>query len=348
MNKIIEQDLNKVQENLKEFEDKIKGKTFLITGGAGFIGSWFCDVVDRFGGRIICIDNLSSGSKKNIEHLIGKDNFVFVEDDMLNYEHKEKTDYVIHMASIATPPIYMKYSIETLDSNILGIRKMLEIVKQDKARRFLFTSTSEVYGDPPDEEIPTKETFYGLVNSYGPRCMYDEGKRAAEAYCYSYFQRHKLPIRIARIFNTYGPRLDVASTSQYGRALIKFVHQAINNNPITIYGDGKQTRSFCYITDQLTGLFKLLLTPGIDGEVINIGNSGEFTILELANKAIKLSGSNSEVSLNSPANYNLKDDPRRRCANIEKAKEKLNYSSQVKLDEGLKRVITWMKSMRGA
>jgi len=345
MDKIVEEDLEILHKNLSGFEDKIKDKTFLVTGGAGFLGSWFCDVVIGFGGKVICVDNITSGSKKNIEHLIKDKNFKFVQENILEYDHKEKVDYVVHMASIATPPIYMKYSIETLDSNILGIRKMLEIVKQDKAKGFLFTSTSEIYGDPPDEEIPTKETFRGLVNSYGPRCMYDEGKRAAEAYCYSYFQRHKLPIRIARIFNTYGPRLDIESTSQYGRALIKFIHQAINNKPITIYGDGKQTRSFCYITDQLTGLFKLLLTPRIDGEVINIGNSVEFTILELANKAIKLSESNSEVSLNSPANYNLKDDPRRRCPNIEKAKEKLNYSPQVKLDEGLERVITWMKRM---
>lgn len=345
MHKIIEEDIRKVHENLEEFGDKIRGKTFLVTGGAGFIGSWFCDIVDSLGGKIICVDNLSSGSKKNIEHLIGKNNFVFIEDDVLNYEHKEKVDYIVHMASIATPPIYMKYSIETLDSNIAGIRKMLEIVRKDNAKGFLFTSTSEVYGNPPDEQIPTVETFHGIVNSYGARCMYDEGKRAAEAYCYSYFQRYKLPIRIARIFNTYGPRLDVESTSQYGRALIKFVHQAINENPITVYGDGKQTRSFCYITDQLVGLFKLLLTPGLDGEVINIGNPREYTILDLANMTVKVAQSNSQVSLNSPANYSLKDDPRRRCPNIDKAKSKLSYAPQVSLHEGLARVVSWMKSM---
>jgi UDP-glucuronate decarboxylase len=343
MSKIIEEDLKFLHASLTEFEDKIKGKTFLITGGSGFLGSWFSDVVIGFGGKVICIDNLSSGSKKNIEHLMGNENFVFVEQDFLQFEPKEKIDYIVHMASIATPPLYMKFPIETLDSNIIGTKKLLELAMREKVRGFLFMSTSEIYGNPPDEQIPTKENFHGIVNSFGPRCMYDEGKRAAEAYCYSFYQKNNLPIRISRTFNTYGPRLDVESTSQYGRALIKFVYQALKGNPITVYGDGKQTRSFCYITDQIEGLFKLLLTPGIDGEVFNIGNPNEFSIIELAKKIVSLTGSKSQVSLDSPSNYNLKDDPRRRCPDITKANKMFGYTPKVNLDQGLQRVVEWMR-----
>lgn len=343
MDKIIEEDLQHLHSNLAEFEDKIKGNTFLVTGGAGFLGSWFCDVVIGFGGKVICIDNVSSGSKKNIEHLVGNENFVFVEEDFLGFEPKEKIDYIVHMASIATPPLYMRFPIETLDSNIAGTRKLLELALKQKVKGFLLMSTSEIYGNPPDDQIPTKETFHGIVNSFGPRCMYDEGKRAAEAYCYSFYHKNNMPIRISRTFNTYGPRLDVESTSQYGRALIKFVHQAVNGHPITVHGDGKQTRSFCYITDQIEGLFKLLLTPGIDGEVFNVGNPVEFTIIELAKMVLKVSGSKSELSLDSPANYNLKDNPRRRCPDISKANKMLGYTPKVSLDQGLQRVVEWMR-----
>jgi nucleoside-diphosphate-sugar epimerase len=346
MNKIILEDLQLLHSNLKDFKDKIKGKTFLITGGAGFLGSWFCDVVIGFDGKVICIDNLSSGSKKNIEHLIGNKNFKLIEQDFLNYNPIEKIDYIVHMASIATPPLYMKFPIETLESNITGTKKLLDFALKNQVKGILFMSTSEIYGNPPDSEIPTKETFHGIVNSFGPRCMYDEGKRAAEAYCYSYFHKHKLPIRVSRTFNTYGPRLDVESPSQYGRSLIKFVHQAVNGNPITVYGDGNQTRSFCYITDQIEGLFKLLLMPGVDGEVFNIGNPKEFKILEMANMVVKASKSKSKVTLGSPANYNLKDDPKRRCPDITKANKMLDYTPKINLEQGLIRVIEWMEVHR--
>ena len=315
----------------------------LLAGGSGFLGSWFCDVVHLLGGKIICIDNISSGSKENIQHLIGKNNFTFVNSSILDYIPKEKPDYIVHMASIATPPLYMKFPIETLDVNINGTRKLLEIARKNDSKGFLFMSTSEVYGNPPDNLIPTKETFYGIVNSFGPRSMYDEGKRAAEAYCYSYYHKYKMPIRLSRTFNTFGPRLDVKSTSQYGRALIKFVVQALNNRPITIYGDGKQTRSFCYITDQITGLFKVLLTDGVDGEVFNIGNPKEFNVLDLAKLIVKITKSKSKITMDSPPNYNLKDNPRRRCPDITKARGMLKYLPKVNLEEGLKRVISHLE-----
>ena len=344
MDQIIQEDIQKIKKNLEPLKSKIKGKTFLVTGGAGFLGSWFCDVLDSFGARIICVDNVISGSKDNIEHLVGRKNFVFLNQNFLELDIDEKIDYIVHMASIATPPLYMKYPLETLESNIIGTRKLLDLAREKKVKGFLFMSTSEIYGSPRDEDIPTKETFHGLVSSFGPRSMYDEGKRAAEAYCYSYYQKFKIPIRVARTFNTFGPRLDVRSTSQYGRAIIKFIYQAVKNKPITVYGNGGQTRSFCYITDQIEGLFRLLLTPGADGEVFNIGNPRETNILDLAETIVKITDSTSKIDLDSPENYDLKDDPRRRCPDISKADKALGYKPKVSLEGGIKRTADWLKS----
>lgn len=339
----ISEDLASIRKNLEYLKKKIEGKTVLITGGAGFLGSWFCDVALSLGANVICVDNMSSGADANIKHLIGNDKFTLIRKSVVDFETDKKIDFVVHMASMASPPLYQKHPVDTLDSNLIGIRKTLEIAKKNNSQGFLFTSTSEVYGNPPDDKIPTSEDYYGYVNSYGPRSMYDEAKRAAEAYCYAYYKEFGVHARIARIFNTYGPRLDVKSTSQYGRALAKFIVQALANEPISIYGNGAQTRSFCYITDQITGLFKLLLSDGIDSEVINIGNSKETTIIELINKITKLTESKSKLVRDSPPNYDIRDDPRRRCPNITKAKKLLNYEPKVGLDEGLKRTISWFK-----
>jgi len=339
MQKIIEEDLKIISESLKQFKDVIKGKTFLVTGGAGFLGSWFCDVLNEFDAKIICLDNLTSGSKKNVEHLLGKKNFEFVGADVCTFRTDQKLDYIIHMATMASPPLYQKYPIQTLDASVLGTRNMLELAKQKNVKAFLFTSTSEIYGDVPNNRIPTPEDYYGYVNPYGPRSMYDEGKRVAEAYCYSYFKKFNLPIRIARIFNTYGPRLDIKATSQYGRVVVKFIDQALNGKAVTVYGDGSQTRSFCYITDQMIGLFKLLLIPNLDGEIINIGNDTEITISELAKKIIQLANSSSKMTFEPLP----KDDPRRRCPSLEKSKKLLDFYPKVNLEEGLNRLLTWVK-----
>jgi UDP-glucuronate decarboxylase len=343
MDKIIEEDVKRIKDELNNFRDRIKGNCFLVTGGAGFIGSWFCDILNEFGAEIICVDNFSTGSEFNIKHLIKNKNFQLVNDDVINFSTDRKLDYIIHMASIASPPIVQNEPIQTLDANVIGIRKMLELARGG-IKGFLFTSTSEVYGNPPDSQIPEKETYYGNVNCFGPRSMYDEGKRCGEAYCYSYWKKFGAPIRIVRIFNTYGPRLDVKSKSQYGRVLVKFIWQALNNQPITIHGNGQQTRSFCYITDQIIGLFKLLLTPHIDGEVVNIGNDKETTILDLANIIVRLSHSSSKIALNTKPDYDIGDDPIRRCPDTSKAKELLNFQPKVSLDEGLEKTITWIKT----
>jgi UDP-glucuronate decarboxylase len=335
---IITQDINTIVHDLRRFKKKIKNKKFLITGGAGFLGSWFCDVVIAMNGKVVCVDNLSSGSKKNVKHLLDNQNFEFIKADVCEFQTKKKFDYIIHMASLAAVDVYQKNPIRTLDANLVGTKNMLEIARRQKIKSFLFTSTSEVYGDA--KIIPTPETYWGNVNPYGPRSMYDEAKRAAEAYCYAYRRKYKVPIRIARIFNTYGPRLDVKSTSQYGRVVVKFIWQALNNRPLTVYGDGKQTRSFCYITDQIIGLFKLLLTPKIDGEVVNIGNDKEIRIIDLAKLVIKLINSKSKITFKPLP----PDDPKRRCPDLRKAKKLLHFKPKVGLEEGLKRMIKWCQT----
>lgn len=345
MNKIIEQDLETIAKNLESFRNKIQGKTFLITGGAGFLGSWFCDVLNKFNANIICVDNLRSGDALNVKHLLGSKNFEFIQKSFFDYVPNKQVDYIVHMASIASPPVYQKYPIETLDANILGTKRLLEFAVKMKVKAMLFTSTSEVYGNPPDDMIPTEEDYYGYVSSYGPRSMYDEGKRAAESYCYSFFKIKNTNVRISRIFNSFGPRLDIKGTSQYGRAIIKFIFQAIKNEPISIHGDGKQTRSFCYITDTIEGLFRLLLTDGIDGEVMNIGNQHEISVHELANKIIEATKSKSQIIFDSPPNYNLKDDPRRRCPDTKKAERMIGFKARVNLEEGLERIIEWTRGV---
>lgn len=312
----------------------------LVSGGAGFLGSWFCDILNSRGANIICVDNLISGSKKNIEHLESKKNFKFIKDDITNLVLLNEIDYIVHMASIASPLLYLEHPIKTLDANVFATRYMLEIAKEKKVKGFLFTSTSEIYGNPPNKMIPTPETYSGMVNTTSTRAMYDEGKRVAETYCHYYWKKHGVPVRIARIFNTYGPRMDTNLTPSYGRALVNFIKQAKANKPITVFGDGKQTRSFCYVTDTIKGLSELLFTGGLGGEIVNIGNDEEISILNLAKKITEITNSKSSIMLYSePKNYNMKDDPKRRCPDLAKARKLLNYKPEVSLDDGLRRMI---------
>ncbi len=342
----VSQDIEEVLSQVEDLREHAKDKTILISGGAGFLGSWFSDILLGLGSRVIIVDNLITGSKENVSHILDDTNFKFVEHDVSTFSTDERIDYMIHMSAIASTPLYQKHPIETLDSNILGIKNMLELARKSEVKGFLFTSTSEIYGSPPDNEIPTSEEYYGYVNSYGPRSMYDEAKRAAESYCYSYWKQFNLPIRVARIFNTYGPRLDLKETSHYGRALVKFIVRALDHEPIPAYGDGKQTRSFCYVTDQMVGLTRLLLTPGIDGEVVNIGNGNEVTILELIQRIIEKTASRSKLDPNEKPEFDLGDDPRRRCPDISKAKKLVGYEPKVDLDEGLARTIRWFRAQK--
>lgn len=305
----------------------------LITGGAGFIGSHLCDYLVKKGHYVVCLDNLITGNIDNISHLFGKKNFLFIKHNVVDYIYfKEKIDYVLHFASPASPVDYLKHPIPTLKVCSLGTHKTLGFAKEKKAK-YLLASTSEVYGDP--EVSPQKETYWGNVNPVGKRSVYDEGKRFAEAMVMAYHRFHKMDTKIVRIFNTYGERMRIND----GRCIPNFIYQALKNIPLTIYGDGKQTRSFCYISDMVDGIYKLMLSK--ENLPVNIGNPDERTILEIAEKILKLTKSKSKIIFKKLP----EDDPKQRNPDITKAKEILKWSPKVGIDEGLKRTIKWFKKI---
>jgi len=321
-----------VENLVKEFGSSFSGKRILVTGGAGFLGSWLCDVTVESSGKVDCLDNFSTSTNKNIEHLKGRMTVIAsnVEDASLS----ENYDYIFDFSSRASPDEYIHHPIETLTASSIGTMKMLELAKKGNSI-LAHASTSEIYGDP--QVVPTPESYYGYTNSIGIRSCYDEGKRFAEALCMAYFRQNKVNVRMTRIFNSYGPR--IRADGLYGRALPRFISQALRGEPITIYGDGKQTRSFCYVTDTIRGILKLATIRGSGGLIVNIGNPNEMTILDLAQKIIQHTKSNSDIVF-SPL---MQDDPKRRCPSITRAKEILGWSPVVGLDEGLERTIIWFK-----
>ncbi|MDI6810229.1 MAG: SDR family oxidoreductase [archaeon] len=328
-------EVEEIIRNLGDIPTRIEGKRVLVTGGAGFLGSWICEVLAEQGAKVICLDNLVSGLKSNIDPLMDKANFTFIQHDITQpIFFDEPLDIVMHLASRASPFEFEKYPIQILKANTLGIWIALGIAKKHKAR-FLYTSTSEVYGDAT--EIPTSEEYRGNVNPIGQRSCYDEAKRCGESYVMAYKLQHDLDTRIARIFNTYGSRMRAEGV--YGRVVPRFIDQALSNKPITIFGDGSQTRSFCYVTDQVEGLLKLTFSERAEGEVVNIGSDKEITILELAKLVNKLINSSSEMEFHPLP----KDDPSRRKPDISKAKKLLDWTPKVELEEGLGRTIEWFK-----
>lgn len=299
----------------------------VITGAAGFIGSHLCDRFIAEGDEVIAIDNFITGSPENIEHLFGNPRFKFIYYDITNYTHVPgNVDYVLHFASPASPVAYMAYPIQTLKVGALGTHKMLGLAKE-KSARFLLASTSEVYGDPLVH--PQKEDYWGNVNPIGVRGVYDEAKRYAEAITMAYHRYHNVQTRIARIFNTYGPRMKPDD----GRAIPSFIYQALQNQDVTVFGDGSQTRSICYIDDLVEGIFRLLLSDVVDP--VNIGNPDEITILELAELIIKLCNSRSRIVFRDLP----EDDPKIRQPDISKAIELLGWKPKVNRYEGLGRTI---------
>ena len=305
-----------------------EGKKVAITGGAGFIGSWLCDVLVSYGSQVVCIDNLVSGRRENIAHLMGKTNFSFVMESVERWDTKEKYDIIIHAASIPNPDHYVKKPVETALSNAIATHKLLELSrKQDSL--FLYMSSSEVYGDA--ELVPTPEWYAGRLDPVGPRSCYYESKRFGETLCMAYHKQYGVDVRICRLFNCYGPRLDTGSS--YSRVIPRFVEQARKGEPITVHGDGKQTRSFCYITDAVGGILLMLVNKNCVARPVNIGNPEEISILDLAVKIKKLTGSESEIIFEPPR----PNDPRRRCPDISLAKELLGWEPAVALDEGLMR-----------
>ena len=296
----------------------------VITGGAGFLGSHLCDYFIEKGWDVLCLDNLVTGTNSNIEHLLQNPRFKFAQQDVSKFIDVEgPVDVVMHFASPASPPDYLKFPIQTLKVGALGTHNALGLAMAKKAR-FMQASTSECYGDP--EVSPQPETYWGHVNPVGPRGVYDEAKRFAEAITMAYHRYHGVDTRIVRIFNTYGPRMRLND----GRALPNFLYQALVGEPITVYGDGKQTRSFCWVGDLVEGIYRLLESN--EHEPTNIGNPAEITILEFAERVRALVGTSAPI-----VHHELPvDDPKQRCPDITKAKRILKWEPKVKLEEGLR------------
>jgi UDP-glucuronate decarboxylase len=333
--KMKKEEIEVIRRNLGGIRKSIEDKNVLVTGGAGFLGSWICEVLIAQGAKVICLDNLVSGLKFNILHLMDEDNFKFVQHDITQPIFFDETiDVVMHLASRASPFEFEKFPIQILKANTLGIWVTLGIAKKHKAR-FLYTSTSEVYGSAA--EIPTSEVYRGNVNPVGPRSCYDEAKRCGESFVIAYKMQHDLDVRIARIFNTYGPRMRAEGV--YGRVVPRFVEQALSNKPLTVFGDGSQTRSFCYVKDQIEGLLRLVFIEEAEGEVVNMGGDEEIKIIMLANMIKRLTNSTSEIVFKELP----EDDPTRRKPDISKAKKLLDWKPKVKLEEGLKRTIEWFE-----
>jgi dTDP-glucose 4,6-dehydratase len=309
-------------------------KIAIVTGGAGFLGSHLCDKFIKENCKVICIDNLITGNPNNIAHLFGNPNFEFIKHDITNYIFVPgQVDYILHFASPASPIDYLKLPIQTLKVGSLGTHKVLGLAKEKKAR-ILLASTSEVYGDPNIH--PQKEDYWGNVNPVGPRGVYDEAKRFAEAITMAYNRYHGVDTRIVRIFNTYGPRMRLND----GRALPAFVDQALKNEDITVFGDGTQTRSFCYVDDLVDGIYKLLMSDEI--YPVNIGNPDEITIKQFAEEVIRITGTKSKIVYKELP----EDDPKVRQPDISKAKSLLNWFPKVGREEGLKRTIDYFLEQR--
>lgn len=310
-------------------------KNIVVTGGAGFLGSHLCDYLLAKGERVVCVDSLFTGSRDNIKHLVDNENFIFIRHDIIDPLHLDdrRIDQIYNLACPASPIHYQINAVRTIKANTIGVINMLGMAKRHDARIFQ-ASTSEVYGDP--DVHPQPESYKGSVNTIGPRSCYDEGKRVAEALFFDYHRQHGFGIRIARIFNTYGPRM----AKNDGRVVSNFIVQALNDEDITIYGDGKQTRSFCYVSDLIEGFYRLMNHEEFKGPV-NIGNPGEFTIMELAEKTIEMTGSKSKIIYKELP----KDDPKQRRPDISLAKEKLDWEPTIPLDDGLKKTIDYFKTV---
>lgn len=308
-------------------------KRILITGGAGFLGSHLCDKLIEQGHEVLCVDNYFTGSKKNVEHLMGHPRFELMRHDV-TFPLYVEVDEIYNLACPASPIHYQWDPVQTTKTSVLGAINMLGLAKRVKAK-ILQASTSEVYGDP--EIHPQPESYWGKVNPVGIRSCYDEGKRCAETLFFDYWRQHKIKIKVVRIFNTYGPRMHPND----GRVVSNFIVQALNNQDITIYGDGTQTRSFCYVDDLLEAMVRMMNTDDDFTGPINIGNPNEFSMLELAELVLKLTNSKSKIILHPLP----QDDPKQRQPDVALAKSALNWEAGIYLEEGLKKTIAHFKDL---
>ena len=310
-----------------------QNKRVLITGGAGFLGSHLCDRLVAEDFEVLCVDNCFTGTRQNIFHLLNKPNFEFIRHD-ITFPLYLEVDEIYNLACPASPVHYQFDPVQTTKTSVHGAINMLGLAKRVKAK-ILQASTSEVYGDP--DVHPQPETYWGRVNPIGPRSCYDEGKRCAETLFFDYYRQHNLKIKVVRIFNTYGPRMHPND----GRVVSNFIVQALKNRDITVFGDGTQTRSFCYVDDLIEGMIRMMNGPDDFTGPVNLGNPDEFTILELAKKIIKITGSKSKIVFKPLP----QDDPMQRRPDISLAKEKLKWQPTVKLDQGLKRTIEYFDTI---
>ncbi len=308
----------------------------LVTGGAGFLGSHLCDRLLVEGYRVLCVDNFATGGRSNVAHLDDNPSFELLDHDITKpFTPEERPAVVFHLASPASPPAYYRLPIETLEVGSIGTKNALEVARQTGAR-FLLTSTSEVYGDP--EITPQPETYNGNVSCTGPRSVYDEAKRYAEALVTAYRRLYGMETRTVRIFNTYGPRLQPDD----GRAISNFIKQALSGEPLTVYGDGSQTRSFCYVSDLIEGI--LALARSDFAEPVNIGNPDERTILDIAHTVQRLTGTDSPIEFHPLP----QDDPMQRCPDINRARTILGWEPSVSLEDGVEKTIRWFSSSTAA
>lgn len=308
-------------------------KKILVTGGAGFLGSHLCDRLIEQGHEVLCLDNLFTGTKRNVEHLLGHPRFEFMRHDV-TFPLYVEVDEIYNLACPASPVHYQHDPVATIKTSVHGAINMLGLAKRLRAKIFQ-ASTSEVYGDP--QVHPQTEEYWGHVNPIGIRSCYDEGKRCAETLFFDYHRQHDVRIKVARIFNTYGPRMHPND----GRVVSNFIMQALDNKPITIYGDGEQTRSFCYVDDLITGFLRLMNSEENVTGPINLGNPREFTIRELAEEVIRLTGSGSKLEI-LPLPL---DDPKQRQPDINRAEKELNWSPKIELEEGLAKTIKYFKNI---
>ena len=330
MNSVIQEDLRRIIESVQS--GAFEGKHSLVSGGAGFLGSWIIDVLLLSGSTVTCVDNLTTGAYDNIRHLRHTKGFKFDKTDVCKYSGNPKVDVVFHLASRPAPDDYQKHPIETALSNSEGTHKMLELGRRRDARVF-YASSSEVYGDPP--EFPTSESCEGRVNPLGPRSCYDEGKRFGESLCKAYQDQYGLDIRVGRIFNSYGPRL--RADGSYGRVISRFIQQAIVGASLTVFGDGSQTRSFCYVSDTVTAIMRFTAKNHPTYFCLNIGFPEETRIIDLANEIIRLTASNSSIQLLPfPSG-----DYKRRLPNVKAMTEEINWCPSIALAAGLSRTHRW-------
>jgi len=306
----------------------------LLTGIAGFIGSHLAERFLKEGDCVLGIDNFLTGKEENLKVLLKYKNFEFKKISVEDFKEDDKFDLIVHLASCASPKDYLNYPVETMSANSIGTWNLLEISKKHNSR-FVYGSTSEVYGDP--KEFPQKESYYGNVNPIGPRSVYDEAKRFGEALSILYYRKFNVDVRIIRIFNTYGPRMKMDD----GRVVPNFIIQALKNEDLTVYGDGNQTRSFCYIDDMVEGIYRICVKDKINERVINLGNPNEIKIIELAKIILELTSSKSNIRFHPLP----EDDPKRRCPDIERAKREIEWEPKINLYEGLKRTIEYFKSI---